>query len=190
MIGGSALSAYNQYGAGKAAAAEGRAIQAGKEYEAGQMLVNAGQTRATAQRNAMAVRKQGRLIMSARLARQAAAGQPLDSPGEIDAMADIAQEADYRSRVALYEGDDATRTYQSAANLRRWEGEQAVRAGEIKRRSANMSAGATLLSGIGAATAFSKWGEPSVGGRAAAPWIDPNMTPDWGPYGKSGLRPY
>lgn len=190
MIGASALSAYNQYGAGKAAAAEGRAIQAGKESEAQQMLVNAGQARATSQRKALGQKKQTSRIQSALQARAAASGGGALDPTVMDLVGDIAQEGDYRRRVALYEGDDATRTYQSAANLRRWEGEQAVRAGEIKRRSANMSAGATLLSGIGAATAFSKWGEPSVGGRAAAPWIDPNMTPDWGPYGKSGLRPY
>src|SRR3990167_4487491 len=164
MIGGTALSAYNQYGAGKAAVAEGKAIQASKNYEADQMLVNAGQARATSQRKAMAQQKETKRIQSALQARAAASGGGVLDPTVMDLTGDIAQEGDYRRRVALFEGDDATRVYQSGANLKRWEGEQAVRAGKIKQRAANTGAGATLLSGIGAATAFSKWGEPSLAG--------------------------
>ena len=160
MIGGTALSAYNQYGAGKAAAAEGKAIQSAKEFEAQQMLVNAGQARATSQRKALAQQKQTKLVQSALQARAAASGGGALDPTVMDLAGDIAAEGDYRRRVALYEGDDATRIYQAGANLRRFEGEQAVRAGKIKQRSANIGAGATLLSGIGMATAFSKWGDP------------------------------
>ena len=183
MIGGSVLSAANQMNAGKAAVNEGKAIQASKEYEAQQMMVNAGQARATSQRKALAEQKRTRFVQSALQARAAASGGGALDPTIMDLTGDIAQEGDYRRRVALYEGDDATRVYQSGANLKRWEGEQAVRAGEVKRRSAGMGAAATLLSGFAAATAFGKWGEPSV---TAAPWSDPGIMETYNQFGAYG----
>jgi len=188
MIGGTALSAYNQYGAGKAAAAEGKAIQSAKEFEAQQMLVNAGQARATSQRKALAQQKQTKLVQSALQARAAASGGGALDPTVMDLAGDIAAEGDYRRRVALYEGDDASRTLNAGAGMRRWEGEQAVRAGKIKQRSANIGAGATLLSGIGMATAFSKWGEP--GTLNPKDYWQADLAPDYAFYGKNGIRPY
>ncbi len=189
LVGSSVLSAANQYGAGKSAVAEGQAIKAAKEAEAAQMLVNAGQARATSQRKAMGEQKRTKYVQSALQARAAASGGGALDPTIMDITGDIAAEGDYRRRAALYEGDDATRVYNNAAALKRWEGDQAVRAGQIKRNSANTSAAGTLLGGFAQATAFGKWGEPFGGTGAygdilgtnsvgvpgnSGPWMNPD----------------
>lgn len=130
---------------------QGRAQQQAANYEASQLEQNAQQERAASQRQAMEQRRQGRLAQSRGLALAAASGAGASDPGVLDIMGDIDAEGEYRALTALYEGEERARGRQTQANLRRYEGKAAKRAG-------NMQAMSTVLSS-GGKTLYDRFGE-------------------------------
>lgn len=156
---GTLLSASSQLAQARASGAAGEAIRKAKEFEAGQMTVRAGQARAVSQREAAEARRKGRFIQSALQARAAASGAGATDPTVAKLAGDIAAEAELRSLTALFGGEEQARLLESGAAVRRFEGEQAVRAGKIARRAGFMKAGATLLGGFGRGSLFEKFGE-------------------------------
>lgn len=172
---GTLLGVTGQMRAGRAAEAEGLAVQRGAEFEAGQAEVRAGQERARSQRVLLAERKKERLVQSRLMATAAASGA--GGPGVSHLAREIAEEGELRALTALYEGETRARGYQDAASLARYRGEEARRAGKVRKRTYTIGAGSTLLSGIG--TMFSKYGEkpddalvPKT--KVAKPWRNPD----------------
>lgn len=146
-IGGAAapfLKAASLWKSGQASKDEGVATQRAKMFEAQQLETRAGQERAASQRKMLAEKKREKLVQSALQARSAASGGASD-PSVVDLASDIAAEGKYRAMTALYEGDDLARSLENMASVKNYEGAEARRAGEIKKRSRRTEAFTTLL---------------------------------------------
>ncbi len=135
MVAGSALSA-----GGTILGANSEAK--GLRREAAQLEANAGQERASSQREAFEARREGRFAASRALAIAAASGGGADDPTIVNAMADLEGDAEYRARVALYEGNVAGDDLERQAKARRRE------AKSVKTQS-YFKAGATILGAAG-----------------------------------------
>lgn len=167
MMAAGAVSQYRStLAAGKAAEAEGRARQVGAEYEAAQLDTQAGQERAAAQRTAMNERRKGDLVASRARAVAAAGGGALDSPDIQDILSNIENERDYRSGVALYEGEERARGLDTGAVARRYEGASYEAAGRTARNVSRSQAFGNLLSQGG--SALSLYGRYGGGGPPGA----------------------
>jgi regulator of protease activity HflC (stomatin/prohibitin superfamily) len=112
--------------------------------QARELDVNAGQTRAMSQREAMEERRQARLLQSKGLAIAAASGGGVDDPTLINQLADIAAEGDYRASVALYGGETEARGYEAEARARRKAGKNAKIAGFINGAASLLDAGSSM----------------------------------------------
>lgn len=127
-----------------AGGAYAQGVQAKKtaDYEAAQMDVNAGQDRAMAQRQAIENRREARLADSRLQAVAAASGGGASDPTVIKLSQDINAEGEYNALSSLYSGEESARQLEGSADLRRYEGKNAKRAGTIKAIS-------TVLAGAG-----------------------------------------
>lgn len=121
----------------------------GLRREAAQLEANAGQERASSQRAAMEERRQGRLASSRALALAAASGGGADDPTVVNAIADLDGDAEYRARVALYEGDVAGDDLERQAKARRQEAKTVKRASLFKAAGTILGAGSTLADRYG-----------------------------------------
>lgn len=139
MAGGSAMSAYGRYTAGKQA-------KRAKRFEAQQMQQNAQQLRAASQREALEIDRQSRLAMSRALAVAAASGGGASDPTVLNLMGDLAQEGQYRRMVALYEGEQAAGKQEMGADISYWEGNQALKAGKLEAVGTMLEGGSSLYS--------------------------------------------
>ena len=185
---GSLLGAAAQFNAARAKEGEGKAIQAAKEAEARIARIKAGQERAASQRKMLVARKQEGLVQSQLQARSAASGAGAADPTVMDLAGDIAAEGDYRARSALFEGDSFSDYLNQVADIKQWEGNEAARAGKYASKTGKLAAFGTLLGSMKDLTAFTKFGEPTKPNPANY-WAA-DLPPDFGPYGKSGMRPY
>lgn len=140
--------------AGAALSAGGTIIGANSEAkalksEAAQLDVQAGQERATSQRQAMEERRQARLAQSRALAVAAASGGGADDPTVINRMAELEGEGEYRSLVALYQGEESARGMEADAEARRKGAKSVKTAGLLKAGGTILSAGSTLYDRFG-----------------------------------------
>lgn len=124
----------------------GIAAEQEANYRADQMKVNAGQERASAQRQMIGEIKKMRLVQSRGQALAAASGAGALDPSVMDIMGDLETEGRYRGAVAGYEGEDRARSLESGAVLARYEGKNARKAGSIKSLSTIMSGASDLYS--------------------------------------------
>lgn len=138
VVASTAIQSFGQMQAGKAA-------QKAANYEAAQMTQRAGQERATGQRVAAEERRRERIIQSNLQARSAASGASASDPTVLDLSGDIAEEGLYRQNLALYEGEERARNLESGANLRKFEGKQAKKAGYIGAASTALSTAGDML---------------------------------------------
>lgn len=152
---GTVLNATSKLREAAAAGEAGKAARASKEMEANLLERRAGQERAIAQRKGLNELRKERFVQSALQARAAASGGGAD-PTVAKLASDIAAEGDYRYRSAIYEGDDLAEALRAGAAVRRYEGKEAVRAGNLKKESGRYSAGGTLLGGFDKLSAFAK----------------------------------
>lgn len=130
------------------------ATLAGRRAEA--MEQEAGQARASAQREAAEQRRQGRLVRSRAAAVMGGSGTAI----ETDILGDIDTEAELRALTSLYEGEETARGLEYGALLERAGGEGRRYAGEVERRVANKRAFLTLAGGAGqAATLYATYGQ-------------------------------
>lgn len=166
-----AISAYGNMKAGQAAASEGMAAQQAANYKAALAEQQAGQKRATAQRASGEERRRERLVQSSLQARAAAGGGGASDPTVVSLAEDIAGEGEYRALTALYEGEEAARSLETTGALSRYTGEQARRAGDIRRGAFRTKALTSVVSGIGTAagseygqTLYEKYGKEFLGG--------------------------
>jgi hypothetical protein len=105
----------------------GMAIQAASKYQQGksakkQAFVQAGQIRATGERDAELKRKQARLLSSRGLAVAAASGAGASDPTVVNQLADIEAQGEYNALGTLYESEDAARDLEYSGKLADAEG--------------------------------------------------------------------
>lgn len=133
---GAGYGAYSQYTAGKADAANQRAlaIQQEREGKASQ---------AEAQRAAIEERRKAKYAQSRALAVSAASGAGAsESPTVANILGDIEAEGEYRALSALYSGD-------TDAALSRYAAGASRREGRARRLSSYYDASSTILGGVG-----------------------------------------
>ena len=106
----------------------GQAKGAAADFQAAQLEQQAGQSRASAQSAAIEQRRQGRLKLSALQAR--AGGGAMDE-SLVSLAGDIAGDADYRARVALFDGESKAGQSELSAAVKRFEGGQSRIAGYV-----------------------------------------------------------
>lgn len=122
----------------------GNDAKAAADYEAQQAQIMAGQERASGQRRMIEELRQMRMTTSRARAVNAASGGGSLDPSVIDIMGDLESEGRYRADVAMFESEDRARGMEGGAQLRRFEGKQAQKAGIIKGVS-NLASGASTL---------------------------------------------
>jgi hypothetical protein len=140
--------------AGSVAGAAGTILGAkaeakGLRREAAQLEVNAGQERAVSQRQAMEERRQGRLASSRALAVAAASGGGVDDPTIVNAMANLDGDAEYRARVALFEGNTRGDDLERQAKDRRREAKSVKTQSYFKAAGSLLGAGSTMYDRYG-----------------------------------------
>lgn len=114
-------------------------------FEARQLKTQAGQERAAAQRRAEEEQRQARIAESRAIALAAASGAGgASDPGVARLLSQLGEEGEYRSLLALFEGESLARGLELDAKVRKWEGEQAARVGRIAMASAERRADMTL----------------------------------------------
>ena len=144
-----------------AAAAEAAAIQyqgqyqqAAAVYEANQLEQQANEARALAQQEAVRRRREGELLLSRQVAVAAAQGGAAD-PSVLTLYGDTFEETELAAGTEIYKGETRARGLIESANIRRYEGEQAVIAGNIQAQAAQTAGRyqsiGSILSGIGGA---------------------------------------
>ena len=154
-VAGTLIGAQGQQQAGKAASAQASAAarneRVAAEFEAKQADYLAGQSKAAAQREALEQRRAAALIASRALAVAAASGAGASDPTVVDLIGQIYAEGNYRSALALYEGEEQARSYEVSAAARRVGGASAASArtaeGQSIARASNLSMFSTLIKG-------------------------------------------
>lgn len=153
------LSANAQMQAANAAETAGQATQMAANYEAEQLEVQAGQERATAQRNMIEQRRRERIVQSNLQAAAAASGAGATDPTVARLSSDIAVEGQYRALSELFSGEERARGLEGQASARRYEGQVGYQAGKARAASTRTGALATIASGVGqGATLYGKYG--------------------------------
>lgn len=160
--GGWVAQALSQYQAGREA-------QKAANFQADQLRVNAGQAKASAQREAWSVQREADYVASKALAIAAASGGGASDPTVINLMARNAQEMAYRQQLALYEGDDQARAMRMKADATEY-------GGKLSRRQATESA---MASGFGAGTSLLKGYARESSLRQRAGVTPPNAAGDY-----------
>lgn len=142
MVGSTVLTAAGQYSAGKTE--EKRA-----KLEARQMEEQGKAEIASAQRAGFEQERQGERKASRMLALAAASGGGASDPTVINLMANLAGETQYRKAVEFYEGGERQRQLKYQADVRRYEGKEAKRAGKMAAFTTLLSGGSSLYSKYG-----------------------------------------
>lgn len=182
---GTILSFIGNMGSAGAARSSGTAAKNIADFEASQLDQNAGQATAAAQRAALDERRRTALLVSRGIAVAAAGGSATNDPGVAQILTQIAGEGEYRSGVAIYQGEEKARQLKMAADVRREEGDAYSEAGAARGRAYTLAG----LGGVatGGASLFSKYGQGgpkkaavSGGGNG---WYDAGSTGDFGTVG-------
>jgi len=141
------LQAFGNIWSGVSDFMHGQQARAAGKFTADQLRQNAGQARASSQRQAYNVEEQSKMVMSRALAVAASSGGGASDPGVINIMAKIASEGAYRKAVALYEGEDAARRMGMQADAAEYEG-QSIQANDRMHGFLQFAnAGVTMMGG-------------------------------------------
>lgn len=120
---------------------QGEAAQRASEMEAAAREREAREREAASQREAISQQKKTDLALSRQQAVAAGSGAGATDATVLDLMGDVAAAGEYNERSALYEGTASARGLDEAADLARFKGEQARKAGKVQSQ-------ATILSGL------------------------------------------
>jgi hypothetical protein len=137
--------ALNLLGTGVSAGGQiisGQQAKKASKAEAAEFERLAGEEKAAAQRKAAEKRRQMNLLLSRSQAVSAASGAGATDPTVLATEGGIVEEGEYQAGVETYLGETRARGYQGKAALARAEGDDAS-------TSSLISAGGTILSGIG-----------------------------------------
>lgn len=127
----------------------GQASQASAEFEAKQLMMNAGKAKAVSQRQAAEEVRQSELVQSRILAVAAASGAGASDPTVMRLIGKQAGEGAYRAALAIYKGDDQAQQLELAAQARRYEGKVAASQGVRAAIGAVVGVGAGLYNSYG-----------------------------------------
>jgi hypothetical protein len=130
---GTVLSAFGSIRGGKEA-------KKAADTEAARLRRQAGQTRASAQREALEVRRTSRYAQSRAQALAASSGGGASDPTVQNIIADLAGEGEYGALTALYEGEERALGMEDTATA-------VQREGRAKRTAGYLQGASTLLSG-------------------------------------------
>lgn len=142
MAGGTLLQAGGTLSAANAQAGQLRS-------EATQLDAMAGTDRASSQRTSAEQRRQARLLQSRALAVAASSGGGASDPTVVNILSRLEGEGEYRSLVALYEGEESARSKEMQAIAKRKE------AKNVKKAALFSAAGKVLE---GASTMYQRYG--------------------------------
>jgi len=146
------LKSYGMRKMGDAAVeAAGRKQQAA-EFEAQQLVINAGQAQAAAQRAAYFKNLEGERLVSAIQARAGAGGS---DPTILNIIGQAMAQKSYNVQSALYGGEEKARTFNMQATGKRYDAALAMEDAKSARRSYRFAAMAPLASG--GASLFAKY---------------------------------
>jgi hypothetical protein len=137
--------ALNLLGTGVSAGGQiisGQQAKKASKAEAAEFERIASEEKAAAQRKASEKRRQMNLLLSRSQAVSAASGAGATDPTVLATEGGIVEEGEYQAGVETYLGETRARGYQGKAALARAEGSDAA-------KSSLISAGGTILSGIG-----------------------------------------
>ncbi len=125
--------------------AGGAADQAAADTQAMQLDQQAGQRRATAQRQAVESRREAKLLESRALAVGAASGGGVD----FTRIGDIAAEGEYRALASLYEGEEGALGLEAQAGAARTSGKNAMGAATFDAAGTLLKGGTTMMEKYG-----------------------------------------
>ena len=171
-VGSSVLSGIGQIQAGKAA-------NSNAKFQARQMEQQAGQERASSQREAIAERRQSAIIQSNAQASAAASGGGATDPTVLNITGNIAKEGEYNALSALFQGEEKARGLGLQASATRMEGKQAKKQGMIGGVSTIIGGTASAASKYSPSAPSGTVGTAGIGG-TRAPWQQPGTI---NPYG-------
>jgi hypothetical protein len=124
----------------------GKATNKASKVEAAALRRQAGQTRASSQREAIEQRRDADLAQSRALALAAAGGGGASDPTVVDIISDLEGEGEYRALTALFNGEEQARGLEDEALAARKAGKNAKTAGIIGGISTVLT-GASSLAG-------------------------------------------
>lgn len=153
----------------------GNAARGAANFQAAQMTQQAGQERATSQRQAIEARRQSGLANSRVTALAAASGAGATDPTVLDIEGDNAGTGEYNALSALYTGEERARGLEMGAGAKRYEG-------ATERQAAVFKAGGTILSS--GTSLLGKYGDGGFTGSGATL---PSAFDSANPYGPSNL---
>jgi hypothetical protein len=151
---GTGLSAYGQYQAGQAAAAEGKSAQNMAEYNAALQEREAKQIEA---RTALEQRRQAEESerrMGTLRAGLGASGAVTTAGSPLMIQAQQASEFELENLMMGYQGREEATAARSGAAISRMEGKTAMQKGKAGKMAGYIGAGSTLLTGFGEAAYF------------------------------------
>lgn len=151
------LTAGGQLAKGNAAQVIGARTNQADQFQAAQLVQNAGQEQASAEIGAENQNLATSYIVSQALARAAASGGGASDPTVINNIARIQGAGAYRANVARYEGDTRARSMNLQADALRAQGENAVSDAGFAKDQSRLAGFSTVLSGT-AKTMFGKYG--------------------------------
>lgn len=128
---------------------QGRAAKQAYDYQARQQEAAAGQERAMAQRRAAEQRRRETLAQSRLRAVAGAGGGSATDAGVLDLSGDLAEEGELQALYELYNGEERARGLEGGAQLSRFQGKQAKRAGQAAAVSTILRGGSSLLERYG-----------------------------------------
>lgn len=150
------ITSYNGYqSAAAATVAAGQSQAAAFQFKAAQERINAGQAIAASQAQSAEIARQGSLALSHNMA-LVAAGGTAGSASSIRLMAAQAGRTSYEQSLALYQGEDQSRTLTMAAEADTMSGESAILNADSQANALKTKATGSLISG--ASSLFSKYG--------------------------------
>lgn len=170
--GGTILNSVGYLVAGSASRQAGKSQKAAADFEAEQLRINAGQSVASAQRDALEQRRKASIVASRALAVASASGAGASDPTIMNIIADIEGRGAYNAAVAMYQGEDRARLMRMGAAAKTYEGELAEQGGKQKQAAYNMTAfGAAATGG---ASLYGKYGRggPKSNKSGGDGWLD------------------
>lgn len=163
----------------RAAKAAAKQSKSAAKFEAGQYIQQAGQERATAQRQSIEERRAARLAESRAIAVAAASGGGASDPTVTKIVGNLAAQGEYNALSALYTGEEAARGLETAAMGSLYEGNNAASSYRIKgsayRSAARNTAIGTALDGIG--SFFEKYGGSTLTDYSTPAFREPGFRP-------------
>ncbi len=151
------LSAGGQFAKGNAQQVIGQRTNQADQFQAAQLVQNAGQEQAAGEVAAENQNLATSYIVSQALARAAASGGGASDPTVINNIARIQGAGANRANVARYQGDTQARAMLMQADAKRMEGETAASDGTFAKNQSQLAGFSTVLSGA-AKTMFGKYG--------------------------------